>query len=183
MPIVSIRHFLRAVLATLALAGLATASAQNYPSKPIHLVVTFAAGGSSDVLARAVAKAMSEGLKTPVVVDNRPGAGGVIGMEAVAQAAPDGYTLLFATNGTHGIGPALYPDRKVDPIKDLAPVGMLHTLTNVLLVNPQVPAKNVTELIAYAKANPGKLNFASAGNGSASHLFGELFNLFSSVDR
>ncbi|MEO8858969.1 MAG: tripartite tricarboxylate transporter substrate binding protein [Burkholderiaceae bacterium] len=182
MPIVSIRHFLRAVLATLALAGLATASAQNYPSKPIHLVVTFAAGGSSDVLARAVAKAMSEGLKTPVVVDNRPGAGGVIGMEAVAQAAPDGYTLLFATNGTHGIGPALYPDRKIDPIKDLAPVGMLHTLTNVLLVNPQVPAKNVTELIAYAKANPGKLNFASAGNGSASHLFGELFKAAANID-
>lgn len=182
MPLAFISSFLRAALAVVAAAGLATASAQNYPSKPIHLVVTFAAGGSSDVLARAVAKAMSEGLKVPVVVDNRPGAGGVIGMEAVAQAAPDGYTLLFATNGTHGIGPALYPERKIDPIRDLAPVGMLHTLTNVLLVNPSVPAKNVGELIAYAKAHPGKLNFASAGNGSASHLFGELFKADAGID-
>ncbi len=138
------------------------AAAQSYPDKPIRLVVTFAPGGSSDALARAVGKSMSEGLKTTIVVENRPGAGGVIGMDVVKNAAPDGYTILFATNGTHGIGPALYPGRKTDPVKDLAPIGMLHTLTNVLLVHPSVPANSVAELIAYAKANPGKLNFASA---------------------
>ena len=158
------------------------AAAQSYPDKPIRLVVTFAPGGSSDALARAVGKSMSEGLKTTIVVENRPGAGGVIGMDVVKNAAPDGYTILFATNGTHGIGPALYPGRKTDPVKDLAPIGMLHTLTNVLLVHPSVPANSVAELIAYAKANPGKLNFASAGNGSASHLFGELFKSSADID-
>jgi len=160
----------------------APAAAQAYPDKPIRLVVTFAPGGSSDALARAVGKSMSEGLKTTIVIENRPGAGGVIGMDVVKNAAPDGYTILFATNGTHGIGPALYPGRKTDPVKDLAPVGMLHTLTNVLLVHPSVPANSVAELIAYAKANPGKLNFASAGNGSASHLFGELFKSSANID-
>ena len=177
-----IRGLVGIAVAAVGLVAAAPSSAQVYPDKPIRLVVTFAAGGSSDVLARAVAKAMSDGLKTPFVIDNRPGAGGVVGMEAVANAAPDGYTILFATNGTHGIGPALYPNRKVDPVKNLAPVGMLHTLTNVLLVNPAVPAHTVAELIAYAKANPGKLNFASAGNGSASHLFGELFKSAAGID-
>lgn len=156
--------------------------AQTFPDKPIRIVVPFAAGGSSDLLARSVARFMSDGLKVPVIVDNRPGAGGVIAMDAVAHAAPDGYTVLFATNGTHSIGPALYPARKIDPLKDLAPIGLLHTLPNILLVNPGVPAKNVSELIAYAKANPGKLNFASAGNGSASHLFGELFKISAGID-
>jgi tripartite-type tricarboxylate transporter receptor subunit TctC len=178
-----ITSFARITLATVPLLfGASPAPAQSFPDKPIRLVVTFAAGGSSDVLARAVAKSMSEGLKTSVIVDNRPGAGGVIGMEAVARAAPDGYTLLFATIGTNGIGPALYPNRKIDPVKDFAAVGLLQTLTNVLLVNPAVPAKSVSELIAYAKANPGKLNFASAGNGSASHLFGELFKNAAGID-
>jgi len=157
-------------------------AAQAFPSKPIRIVVPFAAGGSSDVLARAIAKSMTEGLKTPVIVENRPGAGGVIAMEAVARATPDGHTLLFTTNGTHSIGPALYPNRKIDSVKELAPVALMHTLPNVLLIHPSVPAKSVGELIAYAKANPGKLNFASAGNGSASHLFGELFKLAAGID-
>lgn len=170
------------IAATCAATFTAPAVAQTYPDKPIRLVVTFAPGGSSDALARAVGKAMSEGLGQTIVVENRPGAGGVIGMDVVKNAAPDGYTILFATNGTHGIGPALYPNRKTDPVKDLAPIGMLHTLTNVLLVHPSVPARNVAELIAYAKANPGKLNFASAGNGSASHLFGELFKASANID-
>ncbi len=175
-------------IATVAMTGLgltgvsSSASAQTYPDKPIRMIVTFAAGGSSDVLARAVAKAMSEGLKVPVVVDNRPGAGGEIGMSVVSHAAPDGYTILFATNGTHGIGPALYPDRKINPVRDLAPIGMLHTLTNVLVINPSVPVNSTAELIAYAKANPGKLNFASAGNGTGSHLFGELFKSSANID-
>lgn len=180
------RRFIKTIASlamTAAVFGVATSvSAQAFPAKPIRIVVPFAAGGSSDLLARSVARFMSDGLKVPVIVDNRPGAGGVIAMDAVAHAAPDGYTVLFATNGTHSIGPALYPARKIDPLKDLAPIGLLHTLPNVLLVNPGVPAKNVGELIAYAKANPGKLNFASAGNGSASHLFGELFKISAGID-
>jgi tripartite-type tricarboxylate transporter receptor subunit TctC len=170
------------VVATTLLAAPLLANAQAFPAKPIRIIVPFAAGGSSDLLARAVARTMSEGLKGPVVVENKPGAGGVIAMEAVAQAPADGYTLLFATNGTHSIGPALYPARKIDPVRDLAPVGLLHALPNILLINPKVPVKSVAELIAYAKANPRQLNFASAGNGSASHLFGELFQISAGID-
>ncbi len=168
------------ILSTLFAGG--GALAQGFPNKPIRIIVPFAAGGSSDVLARAIARSMSEGLKNAVLVENRPGAGGVIAMEAVARAAPDGHTLLFTTNGTHSIGPALYPNRKIDAAKELAPVALMHTLTNVLLVHPSVPARNVGELIAYARTNPGKLNFASAGNGSASHMFGELFKLAADID-
>ena len=160
----------------------APARPQNFPNKPMRIIVPFAAGGSSDVLARAIARSMGEGLKATVVVENRPGAGGVIAMEVVARAAPDGHALFFTTNGTHSIGPALYPNRKIDTAKELAPVGLMHTLTNVLLVHPSVPAKNVSELIVYARANPGRLNFASAGNGSSSHMFGELFKLAADID-
>ena len=141
------------------------------------MIVTFAAGGSSDVLARAVATAMSQGLGKQIIIENRPGAGGNIGAEAAAKAAPDGYTLLFGTNGTLGIGPALYKNLRYDPQKDLVPVGMLHQLPLVLIVNPQIPAQNLGELIAYARNNPGKLTFASAGVGSASHLTAELFKM------
>jgi tripartite-type tricarboxylate transporter receptor subunit TctC len=163
---------------------LAAAGAENtsYPDRPITMVVTFAAGGSSDVLARAVAEALSAGLGQPVVVDNRPGAGGHIGAEAVAHAAPDGYTILFGTNGTLGIGPALYKNLRYDPEHDLVPVGLLHRLPLLLIVNPSVPAKNLMELIDYAKHNPGALSFASAGVGSASHLAGELFKEQAGID-
>jgi tripartite-type tricarboxylate transporter receptor subunit TctC len=153
-----------------------------YPDRPISMVVTFAAGGSSDVLARAVANAMSPGLGQQVAVDNRPGAGGQIGAEAVARAAPDGYTLLFGTNGTLGIGPALYKNLRYDPLHDLAPVGLLHKLPLLLIVNPSIPAKNLTELIDYARSNPGKLSFASAGVGSVSHLAGELLKEEAKID-
>jgi tripartite-type tricarboxylate transporter receptor subunit TctC len=162
--------------------GAANTSAQTYPDHPITMVVTFAAGGSSDVLARAVAAAMSQGLNKQIVVENRPGAGGNIGAEAVAKAAPDGYTILFGTNGTLGIGPALYKSLRYDPQKDLVPVGMLHNLPLVLIVNPKVPATNLRELIDYAKKNPGKLTFASAGIGSASHLTSELFKIAAGID-
>jgi tripartite-type tricarboxylate transporter receptor subunit TctC len=144
--------------------------------------VPFAAGGSSDALARAIAKSMSDDFKQPVVVDNRPGAGGVIAMDAVAHAPADGYTLLFTTNGTHSIGPALYPGRKPDPLTAFAPVALMHTLPNILLVNNELPVKTTAEFIAYAKARPGQLDFASAGNGSASHLFGELFKSAAGID-
>jgi len=146
------------------------------------MVVTFAAGGSSDLLARAVADAMSRGLDKQVVVDNRPGAGGHIGAEAVAHATADGYTILFGTNGTLGIGPALYKTLRYDPLRDLAPVGLLHKLPLLLIVNPSVPAKTLNELIDYARSNPGKLSFASAGVGSVSHLAGELFKEQAKID-
>lgn len=165
-----------------ALAWAAPLGAQDYPNRPIRFIVAFAPGGSSDVLARAVGKSMSEGLGQPMIIENRPGAGGHIGAEAVARAAPDGYTLFFGTNGTLGIGPALYTSLKYDPLKDLAPVGMLHKLSSVLIVHPSVPASNLRELIDYARGKPGELTFASAGNGSVSHLSGELLKAAANID-
>jgi tripartite-type tricarboxylate transporter receptor subunit TctC len=170
------------ILAVLFVIHHASAAGPAYPERPITMVVTFAAGGSSDVLARAVAEVMSRGLGQQVAVDNRPGAGGHIGAEAVARAAPDGYTILFGTNGTLGIGPALYKNLRYDPLHDLAPVGLLHKLPLLLIVNPTIPAKNLTELIDYARNNPGKLSFASAGVGSVSHLAGELFKEEAKID-
>lgn len=153
-----------------------------YPDRPITMIVTFTAGGSSDVLARATADALSRGLGKQVVVDNRPGAGGHIGAELVAHATPDGYTILFGTNGTLGIGPALYKNLRYDPQHDLTPIGLLHKLPLLLMVHPSVPAKNLAELIDYARKNPGKLSFASAGVGTVSHLAGELFKKEANVD-
>jgi tripartite-type tricarboxylate transporter receptor subunit TctC len=170
------------ILAILCLAFGAFAQSPAYPDRPVSMVVTFAAGGSSDVLARAVADAMSHGLGQQIAVDNRPGAGGQIGAEAVAHAAPDGYTVLFGTNGTLGIGPALYKNLRYDPLRDLAPVGLLHKLPLLLIVNPSVPARDLHELIDYARNNPGKLSFASAGVGSVSHLAGELFKEDAKID-
>ncbi len=162
-------------LSILVIAVAALAEETAYPVRPITMIVTFAAGGSSDVLARAVAQSMSHGLGQQIAVDNRPGAGGQIGAEVVAHAAPDGNTILFGTNGTLGVGPAIYKHLRYDPAHDLAPVGILHKLPLLLIVNPSIPAKNLQELIAYASKNPGKLSFASAGVGSVSHLAGELF--------
>jgi tripartite-type tricarboxylate transporter receptor subunit TctC len=173
---------LAALFAFLAAFHDAVAEAPVYPDRPITMVVTFSAGGSSDVLARAVAEAMSRELGQQMAVDNRPGAGGHIGAESVAHAAPDGYTVLFGTNGTLGIGPALYKNLRYDPAHDLAPVGILHKLPLLLIVNPSVPANNLHELIDYARANPGKLSFASAGIGTASHLAGELFKSAAKID-
>jgi tripartite-type tricarboxylate transporter receptor subunit TctC len=158
------------------------ASAQEYPNGPIRLLVGFAAGGSSDVLARSVAKALSEGLGQSVVVENRPGAAGNIAAQAVARAEPDGYTALFGTNGTLAIGPALYKNLKYDPVHDLAPVGLLHKLPNVLIVHPSIPVASLAELIDYARRQPGQLTFASAGVGSASHLAGELLKAAANID-
>jgi tripartite-type tricarboxylate transporter receptor subunit TctC len=180
----------RLILARLALTLLAVlspalcvmAQQPSYPERPLTMVVTFTAGGSSDVLARAVANAMSSGLGKQVAVDNRPGAGGHVGAESVAHATPDGYTILFGTNGTLGIGPALYKNLRYDPAHDLSPVGILHKLPLLLIVNPSVPANNLRELIDYARANPGKLSFASAGPGTVSHLAGELFKEEAKID-
>jgi tripartite-type tricarboxylate transporter receptor subunit TctC len=156
--------------------------AQPYPAKPVRLIVTFAAGGSSDVLARSVGKFVGDGLGQQVVVENRPGAGGRIGAEAVAKAPADGYTLLFGTIGTHGVGPALFRNLPFDPVKDFAAIGMLHKLPNLLVAHPSLRVSSVAELIALAKAQPGRLTFASAGSGSVSHLAGELFKVTAGID-
>jgi tripartite-type tricarboxylate transporter receptor subunit TctC len=175
-------QLLLAMMSFLAIACAAVAGEAVYPERPITMVVTFAAGGSSDVLARAVAAAMARRLGQQLAVDNRPGAGGQIGAETVAHAAPDGYTVLFGTNGTLGIGPALYKHLRYDPLHDLAPVGVLHKLPLLLIVNPSVPAKNLADLIGYARSKPGALSFSSAGVGSVSHLAGELFKQEAKID-
>jgi tripartite-type tricarboxylate transporter receptor subunit TctC len=168
------------IVAGLALAG--PAKAQDYPSKPIRLVVPFAAGGATDVLARLVGERLTASLGQQVVVDNRPGAGGNIGSDIVARAEPDGYTILMGAVGTHAINPSLYPKMPYDPVKDFAPVTLVASVPNVLVVNPEVPAKSVQELIDLAKAKPGELNFASSGNGTSIHVSGELFKAMTGTD-
>jgi tripartite-type tricarboxylate transporter receptor subunit TctC len=168
--------------AMLVLAPVALAQTQaQYPSKPIRLVVPFPAGGTTDILARAVAQKLSEAWGQQVIVDNRPGAGGNIGSDIVAKAAPDGYTLVMGTVGTHAINPSLYRKMPYDHVKDFAPVILVAGVPNVLVVNPSLPVHTVRELVDYAKANPGKLNFASSGNGTSIHLSGELFKTMAGV--
>jgi tripartite-type tricarboxylate transporter receptor subunit TctC len=178
---VSMTRFSSAVL-TACLAMFASAAQPAYPDKPIRLVVPFPAGGATDFMARSLAQKLGERVGQTVVVDNRGGAGGAVGAEAVATAPPDGYTLLFSTMGVLAINPSLYPKLRYDPAKDFAPVSLTHATSNMLVVHPSVPAKNVKELIAYAKANPGKLTFGSAGNGTSSHLSGELFKSMAGID-
>src|SRR6188472_2573831 len=151
------------------------AQAQNYPSRAITLVIPFAPGGSTSIVGRGIADKMSELLGEKIVVDNRPGAGGTVGTKAVAKADPDGYTLVLGYTGTLAIGPSLYKNVGYDPRKDFAPIGMIGNAPNSLVVNPSFPAKTVAELIAHAKANPGKVNFGSAGAGTVSHITGEYF--------
>ena len=158
------------------------AQAQTYPTKPIRLVVPFPAGGPVDTLARIVGQRLSENLGQPVVIDNRPGAGGNIGADVVAKAPPDGYTLLISIAATLVINPTLYEKMPFDPAKDLAPVAQLGIAHFVLVTNPKVPANSVKELIALAKSKPGALKFASSGNGTEPHLAGELFKSLGGVD-
>jgi tripartite-type tricarboxylate transporter receptor subunit TctC len=159
----------------------ARAQAQDYPARPITLVVPFAAGGSTDIVSRAVAQKLGEALHQTVVVENRPGAGGTLGAALVAKAPADGYTLFTATIA-HAAAPGLYKNLGYDFQRDFDPVGLMAVTPNVLLVNPSVPAKTVGELIAYAKAHPGKLSYGSAGKGSTEHLAGELFRSMAKVD-
>jgi tripartite-type tricarboxylate transporter receptor subunit TctC len=164
-------------LATLALSPPWTL-AQSYPSKPIRLVVPFPAGGATDLLARSLAQRLGQGLGQAVVVDNKSGGGGSLGSAEVAKAAPDGYTLLIATSSTHSIGPHLNPKlpyKTTGPDSDFTPIAHVADATNVLLVPLDLPVKNVAELIAYAKARPGQLNYASSGNGTIVHLTTEAF--------
>ncbi|MBV8167023.1 MAG: tripartite tricarboxylate transporter substrate binding protein [Alphaproteobacteria bacterium] len=172
----------RAVLMGMLLwAGAATA-AEPFPTKPLRLVVPFAAGGTVDVLGRIVGQKMSEGLGQPVVVENRTGAGGNIGGDAVAKAAPDGTTMLLAPTGLMTINPTIYKAMPFDPAKDLAPVSLLAIVPNLMVVPPSLPAHSVKEFIAYAKERPGKVFFASPGNGTGIHLSGELFKVMAGVE-
>jgi tripartite-type tricarboxylate transporter receptor subunit TctC len=153
----------------------AQASAQAWPDKPVRLIVNFPPGGVADTLARAIAPGVSEAIKQPVLVDNRPGANGSIGADAVAKAAPDGYTFLVSSGGAMTVDPFLYPNLPYDTQKDLVPVASLAIVRVFLLVHPSVPAKTFAEFVAYARANPGKLSYGSAGSGSSPHLAGEMF--------
>ncbi len=154
-----------------------TTAATTYPSKPIRLVVPFTPGGSTDILARAVAQELTKAWGQAVIVDNVPGAGGAIGAEKVAKAAPDGYTLLMGHIGTLAVNPSLYPTLPYDPITSFAPVAWVARVPNVLVVHPSVKAHNVKDLVALAKASPGRLNYGSGGNGSAANLATEYFKL------
>jgi tripartite-type tricarboxylate transporter receptor subunit TctC len=178
----------RAVLGVgtlMVLAGRMTtpAGAQGeYPSRPVTLVVPFPAGGSTDLVARLVAPGMAGRLGRQVVVENRGGAGGNVGSAAAARADPDGYTILMGTVATHALNPALYKKMPYDPVEDFAPISLLALIPNVLVVNPDFPATNVRELIDLLKASPGGYGYASAGNGTPSHLSGELFKSMAGVD-
>lgn len=176
---------MRRLLAAFALAfatAIPLAHAQSWPAKPIHLVVPYPPGGPLDTVARLTGQKVSETLKQPVIVENKPGAGGNIGAQAVAHAAPDGYTILMGAVATQAINPALYANMPYDAAKDFIAVTQLASTPNVLVVHPSVPATTVGEFIAYAKANPGKLSFGSGSTGSAGHLAGELFKSLADID-
>ena len=158
-----------------------TAWAQTYPNKPIRLVVPFPPGGPTDVMARLIAQRLSSTLGS-VILENKAGAGGTIGTKAVAAAEPDGYNLLFGGTSTLAINPAVYKDLRYDPVTSFAPVAMVSTSPFVLVVHPSVPVHSVGELVGYAKANPGNVNFGSAGVGTTPHLAGELFKSLTGVD-
>ena len=154
----------------------------DYPSRTVKIIVPFAPGGSTDVVARILADRLGTELKQSFIVENKPGAGGNIGADAVAKASPDGYTLLMGTTGVLAINKYLYKSMPFDPDRDLAPVSYTSLITNILVVNPQVPARTVAELVALAKADPGKLTFASSGAGSSTHLSAELLKSMAGVD-
>jgi tripartite-type tricarboxylate transporter receptor subunit TctC len=176
------KGLLRAVLLTLLLAAPAYGQAA-YPQKPVRVIVPFPAGGSNDTLCRIAGDKLSTAWNQPVIIDNKPGAGGNLGADAIAKSAPDGYNLLMGTVGTHAINAALYPKMSFDPVKDFVPIVLVAGVPNVLVMNPAKAdasnIHNVADLIRYARANPGKLNMASSGNGTSIHLSGELFKAMS----
>ncbi len=176
------RRLLHLAAATAALPGASRrASAQTYPARPVHIIVGFAAGGGVDITARLIGQWLSERLGQNFITDNRPGAGGNIGTEVVVNAPPDGYTLLLATV-PNAVNATLYEKLNFNFVHDITPVAGIIRVPQVILVNPSVPAKTVPEFISYAKANPGKVNMASAGNGSAPHMAGELFNVMAGIN-
>ena len=176
------RRTLLAGIAALAPATPHRASAQGYPDRPVTLVVPFAPGGSTDILARAVAAHLRETFGQPIVVENRTGASGNTGTGTVARAAPDGYTFLFNTMSVHTMNHALFAAMPFDGVKDFSPIALLAYVTNTMVVHPSVPATTVAEFIAYARQNPGKINYASAGAGSTNHLCGALFEKMAGVE-
>ena len=170
------------VLAVTAVDAQAQDPAAGFPARTIRIVVPFPPGGVTDRLARMVAQKMQEHWGQPVVAENRPGASGMIAAEAVAKSAPDGYTLMMGHIGTHAINVSLFSKLPYDPVKDFAPVSLLVSVPNVLLVHPSVPANSVQELVALAKARPGTLNFASPGSGTSGHMSAELFKSLAGID-
>ena len=168
---------IRTICGAMLIASMLTTSAalaQTWPTKPIRLMVPFPPGGSTDIVARIVAQKLSERLGQPLVIENRGGGGGTIGTAATAKTAPDGYSLAVASTSTHVVAPGVYPKLDYDPIKDFAPIGLMAVSPYLLVVNPNVPAKSLKELVELAKKQPGKLNYASAGVGSTTHLAMEM---------
>jgi tripartite-type tricarboxylate transporter receptor subunit TctC len=157
-------------------------SAQTYPQRPLRMVIPFPPGGGTDLAARLVAEKLAMVLKQPVVADNKPGANGVIASDLVAKSAPDGYTLLVATGSSHAFAPALGVSLPFDPVKDFVPLALIGQFPTVLVVNPAVPAKTMREFVEYARQNPKKLNYGSAGNGSTNHFLGELIKQDAGID-
>jgi tripartite-type tricarboxylate transporter receptor subunit TctC len=171
-----IRFFLFSVFAV------NVAIAQPYPSKPTRMIVPYPPGGSADILARAIGAKLGEGLGHPVVIDNRPGAGTIIGTEATARSAPDGYTFMLGTVSSHAINPALNAKLPFDPVKDFTPLSLVASIPFAMIVHPSVQARSVQEFVALAKSRPGQLNYSSAGNGTSNHLAGELLKSMAGVD-
>jgi len=167
------RTVVAALAVLLAVSSVGAAAQEAYPSRPLRIVVPFPPGGLTDVLGRAVGERLAKALGQPVVIENKAGAGTLVGAEAVAKSAPDGYTLLLCTSTTFGIAPAMYKTVPIDPLRDFQPVSLIGTVNFFLVGSPAFPARNLDEMIALIKANPGKYNYASVGNGSAHHLFME----------
>ena len=176
----TVAFVLAAACAVFALAS--AANAQPYPTKTVRLVVPFPPGGSLDFAGRLIAQKLTEAWGQPVMVENKPGAGGNIGADMVAKSAPDGYTILLGALSTHAVNPSLYAKMPYDAVKDFAPITLVAVTPNVLVVNASSPVQNVKEFIAYTKANPGKLSFGSGSNGSAGHLAGELYKVETGTD-
>jgi tripartite-type tricarboxylate transporter receptor subunit TctC len=178
---VSITRFVAAAAAAVLLWSSA-ALAQTWPTKPIRWISPWPAGGANDVFSRALAQKLTESLGQPVVVDNKAGAAGTIGSDIAAKSPGDGYTIVMGSSPTHAIAPSVYSALPYDPVRDFVPVTLVAVVPNVLVVHPSLPVKSVAELVAYAKANPGKINFASTGNGTSQHLSAELFKTLTGVD-
>ena len=176
------RLLLQGIAAMAGAHALSSHSQSGFPAKPVRLVIPFTPGGSTDILGRAIAQALSESWKQSVVAENRPGAGGAIGADAVAKSAPDGYTLLMGHIGTLAVNPNLYAKLPYNPLTDFSPLALVGLVPNVLVVSPNLPVKNLADFIALAKAKPGSLNYASGGVGSAAHLGMEYFKLATGTD-
>jgi tripartite-type tricarboxylate transporter receptor subunit TctC len=176
------KKLIACLLGAAALPAMAADIAADYPAKTIRLIVPFTPGGSTDILARLIGQKLTEAWGRQVVIDNRPGAGGNIGVDLAAKSPADGYTLVMGHIGTFGVNPTLYPKLPYDPIRDFQPITLVALVPNMLSVNPSLPAKSVKELVALARAKPGTINFGSGGNGSAAHLAGEYFKLLTQTD-